>query len=126
MRLIFEKQGHRLKSESNKAAQAICKIQIRKRVILSGTPLQNDLREFFSIVDFVNPGLLGAYTTFKRKFEDPIVKGQQPYATSMEIAIGNASRDNVSVKQSHDFSAVVVDDRLAFVNHEIIYVETNG
>lgn len=98
--LIYEKQGHRLKGENNKAAQAICKLQIKKRVILSGTPLQNDLHEFFNIVDFVNPGLLGTYSSFRQDFEGPIVKSQQPYATSMDIAIGKASGDKVAFSSS--------------------------
>lgn len=32
---------------------------ITKRIVLTGTPVQNDLQELYSIVDFVNPGVLG-------------------------------------------------------------------
>ena len=42
--------GHRLKTEKNKAAQAIRALNTPRRIILSGTPLQNDLHEFFIMV----------------------------------------------------------------------------
>lgn len=34
-------------------------LPIMKRIVLTGTPVQNDLQELYSIVDFVNPGVLG-------------------------------------------------------------------
>jgi len=89
-------EGHRLKSEKNKAAQAIRNLKARRRVILSGTPLQNDLHEFFIMVDFVNPGLLDTYATFRRTFEAPILKSQQPEATSKDMEMGKARGDEVA------------------------------
>lgn len=76
--------GHKLKSAQNKAAQAIRSLKTPKRIILSGTPIQNDLGEFFVMIDFVNPGLLGTYQTFKREFETPIVRARQPEATKKD------------------------------------------
>ncbi|KAF8439543.1 SNF2 family N-terminal domain-containing protein [Terfezia claveryi] len=94
--IVIADEGHRLKSEKNKAAQAIRNLKTRRRVILSGTPLQNDLHEFFIMVDFVNPGLLDTYATFRRTFEAPIVKGQQPEATSEDIEKGEARGDELA------------------------------
>ena len=39
------------------ASQSLTITPPRRRVLLSGTPMQNDLEEFFSMVDFTNPGL---------------------------------------------------------------------
>ena len=39
--------------------QLIMSLPTRRRVVLTGTPIQNDLQEFFSIVEFCNPGVLG-------------------------------------------------------------------
>ncbi|KAF8425851.1 SNF2 family N-terminal domain-containing protein [Tirmania nivea] len=94
--IVIADEGHRLKSEKNKAAQAIRNLKTRRRVILSGTPLQNDLHEFFIMVDFVNPGLLDTYATFRRTFEAPIVKSQQPEATSKDIEMGKARADELA------------------------------
>ncbi|KAI5307885.1 helicase, partial [Ascosphaera atra] len=56
--IVIADEGHRLKTVQNKSAQAIQSLNTARRVILSGTPIQNDLTEFFAMVDFVNPGLL--------------------------------------------------------------------
>lgn len=52
-------EGHRLKNSSSKITKALKKIKCEKRVILSGTPIQNDLEEFHTMCVFVNPGCLG-------------------------------------------------------------------
>ena len=45
----------------------------RRRVILSGTPIQNDLEEFFVMMDLVNPNVLGSVQQFKQVYEKPIL-----------------------------------------------------
>lgn len=52
-------QGHRLKNAENQTYDALFKLDCRRRVLLSGTPIQNDLLEYFSLVHFVNSGILG-------------------------------------------------------------------
>ena len=52
-------QGHRLKNSENQTYQALVALNCKRRVLLSGTPIQNDLLEYFSLVHFVNQGLLG-------------------------------------------------------------------
>ena len=49
----------------------------KRRVILSGTPIQNDLQEFFVVMDIVNPGVLGTLTSFKRIYEKPIIQSRE-------------------------------------------------
>ncbi|KAF2431392.1 hypothetical protein EJ08DRAFT_185870 [Tothia fuscella] len=88
--IVIADEGHRLKTAQNKAALAIKSLNTEKRVILSGTPMQNDLGEFFTMVDFVNPGLLGKYNLFKREFENPILKARQATASEGEIEKGEA------------------------------------
>ena len=34
-------------------------VNTRRRIVVTGTPIQNDLKEFFALVDFANPGILG-------------------------------------------------------------------
>lgn len=86
--LVIADEGHRLKTQNNKAASAIKELSTERRVILSGTPIQNDLAEFFSMADFVNPGILNKYSIFKREFETPILKSRQPGATTKDLEKG--------------------------------------
>ncbi|KAH7109846.1 DNA repair and recombination protein RAD26 [Dendryphion nanum] len=88
--IVIADEGHRLKSAKNKAMLAIQSLNTERRIILSGTPLQNDLSEFYTAIDFVNPGLLGKRTAFKREFETPIVRSRQPNASEAEFEKGDA------------------------------------
>lgn len=94
--IIIADEGHRLKTAKNKSAQAIKSLSTPRRVLLSGTPIQNDLSEFFMMVDFINPGLLGSFKAFTKKFEVPIVKGRQPEALDEHKEKGNASGEELN------------------------------
>jgi len=88
--IVIADEGHRLKTANNKAMLAIQSLNTERRIILSGTPLQNDLGEFYTAIDFVNPGLLGQRAAFKRTFEAPIVRSRQPDASESELEKGEA------------------------------------
>jgi len=45
------------------------------RIILSGTPLQNNLSELWSVFDFVQPKIFGSYERFQREYQGIIEKG---------------------------------------------------
>lgn len=93
--IIIADEGHRLKTLQNKSGQAIQSLNAAKRVILSGTPIQNDLREFFAAVDLVNPGVLGNFKSFIREFETPIVRSRQPEATKKDIEKGESRSEEL-------------------------------
>ncbi len=42
----------------------------------AGTPMQNHLDEFFAMVDFCNPGVLGSPAEFRKRYEAPILAGR--------------------------------------------------
>ncbi|KAK4505189.1 hypothetical protein PRZ48_003152 [Zasmidium cellare] len=88
--IVIADEGHRLKTSKNKAAAAIRSLNTERRIILSGTPVQNELEEFYQMVDFVNPSIMSKYTTFKKEFEVPIEKMRQPEATRDEVELGSA------------------------------------
>lgn len=93
--IVIADEGHRLKTLQNKSGLAIQSLNATKRIILSGTPIQNDLREFFATTDLVNPGVLGTLKAFIREFEGPIVRSRQPEATRKDIEKGEARNEEL-------------------------------
>ncbi|EPS25487.1 hypothetical protein PDE_00420 [Penicillium oxalicum 114-2] len=93
--IVIADEGHRLKTLQNKSGQAIQSLNAAKRVILSGTPIQNDLKEFFAAVDLVNPGVLGNFKSFIREFETPIVRSRQPEATKKDVEKGESRSEEL-------------------------------
>ncbi|KNC73227.1 hypothetical protein SARC_14213 [Sphaeroforma arctica JP610] len=57
--MVICDEGHRLKNSQSQTYEALHALKTKKRIIVSGTPIQNDLTEYFSLLDFVNPGILG-------------------------------------------------------------------
>uniref|UniRef100_M3XIU9 RAD54 homolog B n=1 Tax=Latimeria chalumnae TaxID=7897 RepID=M3XIU9_LATCH len=86
--LIICDEGHRLKNSSIKTSCALLSLPCERRIILTGTPVQNDLQEFYAIIEFVNPGILGSSCTYRKIYEEPIIKSQQPSATKEEKHLG--------------------------------------
>ncbi|KAI4156451.1 MAG: hypothetical protein LQ340_000266 [Diploschistes diacapsis] len=87
--LLLCDEGHRLKNLESLTYTAINGLNVRRRVILSGTPIQNDLSEYFSLLDFANPNLLGTRMEFRKKYELPILKGRDAAGTDVDQQKGN-------------------------------------
>ncbi|XP_039286143.1 DNA repair and recombination protein RAD54-like [Nilaparvata lugens] len=84
--LVLCDEGHRLKNCESQTYVALTGLKCRRRVLLSGTPIQNDLLEYFSLVHFVNEGILGTAQEFRKHYETPILKGQDALASDAERA----------------------------------------
>lgn len=55
------------------------------RIILSGSPIQNNLKELWSLFDFVFPGKLGTLPDFMTHFSVPIVQGGYANASQVQV-----------------------------------------
>ncbi|KAM4549394.1 DNA repair and recombination protein RAD54-like [Odontesthes bonariensis] len=86
--LVICDEGHRLKNSDNQTYQALNAMSAQRRVLISGTPVQNDLLEYFSLVHFVNTGILGTVQEFKKRFELPILKGRDADARDKDRQTG--------------------------------------
>lgn len=68
---------------------ALNELQTKRRILLSGTPIQNDLLEYFSLIHFVNGGILGTAAEFRKRFEIPIIRGRDSSASDADQKLGN-------------------------------------
>ncbi len=63
-----------IKSPDSKATKAVCRLDTRHRICLSGTPIENNLQELWSEFAFLMPNLLGDRKSFVKRFRTPIEK----------------------------------------------------
>lgn len=94
--LMLCDEGHRLKNGDSLTFTALTSLKVERRVILSGTPIQNDLSEYFSLLNFANPGYLGTRNDFKRNFENSILKGRDADATEQDRIKGDEKLQELS------------------------------
>lgn len=83
--LIVCDEGHVLKNDSTGLAQACNQVQTKRRIVLTGTPLQNNLIEYHCMVSFVKNNLLGSLKEFKNRFVNPIYNGQHKDSTFEDV-----------------------------------------
>ena len=65
-------EAHTIKNRDTKMSVAAMSLKATSRIILTGTPVQNYLGELWNLFQFINPGLLGSYDNFNKKFIIPI------------------------------------------------------
>ena len=76
--MVVLDEAQAIKSPGSKATHAVCRLQARHRLCLSGTPIENNLGELWSQFAFLMPGLLGSRKSFNRRFRAPIEKDGDP------------------------------------------------
>ncbi|HEY5583482.1 MAG TPA: DEAD/DEAH box helicase [Ruminiclostridium sp.] len=83
---ILDEAQH-IKNPSSQAAKAVKQLVSNHRFALTGTPMENNLSELWSVFDFVLPGYLQSHTKFVEKYESPISKGDNSVLPSLSKQI---------------------------------------
>ena len=78
-------EGHVVKNPKTDLTKKLRSLPCAHRLVISGTPIQNNLQELHTLVDFVNEDLLGDRQTFRHEFERPILISQDKNATHLMI-----------------------------------------
>ena len=83
LELLVCDEGHRLKNiMGTQTSLALANCVAQRRLVLTGTVLQNNLDELFAVVQFVIPDYLGTIKEFRREYADPIMKSKAAEATA--------------------------------------------
>ena len=69
-----------IKNPLAKSAKAACRLNAEHRLVMTGTPVENNTFELWSQFAFLNPGLLGNMDYFKSAFANPIESRQDEQA----------------------------------------------
>ena len=68
--VVILDEAQRIKNWTTKTAQAVKRLESRYAFVLTGTPIENRIDELYSLMDFLNPGVLGPLFRFNREFYD--------------------------------------------------------
>jgi superfamily II DNA or RNA helicase len=75
--IILDEATH-IKNPDTQNAQAATALRGKQRFVLTGTPVENSVRDLWSIMNFVLPGYLGSRQEFRERYELPISRGSEP------------------------------------------------
>lgn len=74
--VILDEAQH-IKNPDSQNAKAACALKARCRFILTGTPIENSLRDLWSLFEFLLPGYLGMRQDFRDRYETPLLNGER-------------------------------------------------
>ncbi len=75
--VVLDEAQH-IKNRQTQNAQAVKAVRARHRLVLTGTPLENSVRDLWSIFDFLMPGYLGSAADFRERYELPLAREKSP------------------------------------------------
>ena len=107
-------EGHKIRNP-NAGITIYCKeLRTSNRIILSGTPMQNNLVELWSLFDFIFPMRLGTLVNFRQQFEFPIRQGGYANASNLQVQTAmkcaETLKDTISPYLLQRFKADVASD----------------
>ncbi|KDD74630.1 hypothetical protein H632_c1171p0 [Helicosporidium sp. ATCC 50920] len=93
-----------------------------RRVLLTGTPVQNAPREFFALADFASPGSLGSFETFQTVFGRPILQARERHASAAAVELGAARARELQERVSKLLLRRTAETNAAFLPELSTYV----
>ncbi|XP_052070007.1 TATA-binding protein-associated factor 172-like [Mytilus californianus] len=88
-------EGHVIKNGKTKLSKAVKQLTCNHRLILSGTPIQNNVLDLWSLFDFLMPGFLGTEKQFQARYGKPILQSRDAKSTSKEQEAGALAMESL-------------------------------
>uniref|UniRef100_A0A673HE43 DNA excision repair protein ERCC-6 n=1 Tax=Sinocyclocheilus rhinocerous TaxID=307959 RepID=A0A673HE43_9TELE len=123
-------EGHKIRNPNAGVTMACKQFRTPHRFILSGSPMQNNLKELWSLFDFVFPGKLGTLPVFMEQFSVPITMGG--YANASPVQVNHSSPRLNSLPDKNEqvlFCRLTEDQRQVyqnFLDSKEVYQILNG
>jgi len=73
---VFLDEAQHIKNPDSQNAQVASLLRTKHRFVMTGTPVENSVRDLWSLMNFLMPGYLGNRNDFKERYEQPIHKGE--------------------------------------------------
>ncbi|XP_069737256.1 DNA excision repair protein ERCC-6-like 2 [Phaenicophaeus curvirostris] len=121
---VIVDEAHRIKNPKAQITQTLKSLTCHVRIGLTGTILQNNMKELWCVMDWAVPGLLGSRLQFKKKFSDPVEHGQRHTATKRELATGRKAMVKLARKMSAWFlrrTKALISDQLPKKEDRMVY-----
>lgn len=85
--IVVADEAHMIRNPNSKTTKAMAELKTKRRIALTGSPLQNNLMEYYCMVNFVRPGFLGKPSQFSKRFAGPIAAGQHADSTPADVRV---------------------------------------
>ncbi|NXE12746.1 ER6L2 protein, partial [Lophotis ruficrista] len=121
---VIVDEAHRIKNPNAQITQTMKSLKCNVRIGLTGTILQNNMKELWCVMDWAVPGLLGSRQHFKNKFSDPVEHGQRHTATKRELATGRKAMVKLARKMAGWFlrrTKALISDQLPKKEDRMVY-----
>jgi SNF2 family DNA or RNA helicase len=113
---IIVDEGHRMKNANSKFAQTLGTVYTSKnRLLLTGTPLQNNLPELWALLNFLLPSIFSSVDTFDQWFNKPFASFKSPAAQA-------SAQNNAGTGEDGEALSLSQEERLLIVHrlHEVL------
>ncbi|XP_036317214.1 DNA excision repair protein ERCC-6-like 2 [Pipistrellus kuhlii] len=121
---VIVDEAHRIKNPKARVTEVMKALKCNVRIGLTGTILQNNMKELWCVMDWAVPGLLGSRIHFKKQFSDPVEHGQRHTATKRELATGRKAMQRLAKKMSGWFlrrTKILIKDQLPKKEDRMVY-----
>jgi SNF2 family DNA or RNA helicase len=127
--LLIVDEAHHLKNPSSQLSDAARGLQVNRRIALTGTPLSNDLEEYWAMIDFTCPGYLGTNVEFRARYAEPIEQGNCKDSKTHERRKAHTRLKALEKRlepKVHRRDATVLKDTLPPLRDHIIKIQLTG
>uniref|UniRef100_A0AC35TGF6 Helicase ATP-binding domain-containing protein n=1 Tax=Rhabditophanes sp. KR3021 TaxID=114890 RepID=A0AC35TGF6_9BILA len=73
--IVIVDEAHTIKNKATQITKFVMSFRTLRRIALTGTPVQNNLKEYYCIINFIRPGILGTSKEFSNRYMTPIERG---------------------------------------------------